>query len=73
MKKEEILEKCHIDMEECLVEMGDQKELLSKLRETGFYDSSVLLEAMNKIAELYEKLNGIHSQLKELSDNAEHK
>ena len=73
MKKEEILEKCQIDMEECLVEMGDQKELLSKLRETGFYDSSVLLEAMNKIAELYEKLNGIHSQLKELSDNVEHK
>ena len=72
MKKEEILEKCQIDMEECLVEMGDQQELLSKLRETGFYDSSVLLEAMNKIAELHEKLNGIHSQLKELSDSAEH-
>lgn len=73
MKKEEILEKCQIDMEECLVEMGDQQELLSKLRETGFYDSSVLLEAMNKIAELHEKLNSIHSQLKELSDSAEHK
>ena len=73
MKKEEILEKCQIDMEECLVEMGDQQELLSKLRETGFYDSSVLLEAMNKIADLREKLNGIHSQLKELSDSAEHK
>lgn len=62
-----------MDMEECLVEMGDQKKLLSKLRETGFYDSSVLLEAMNKIAEFHEKLNGIHSQLKELTDNAEHK
>ena len=73
MKKEEILEKCQIDMEECLVEMGDQQELLSKLRKTGFYDSSVLLEAMNKIAELHEKLNSIHSQLKELSDSAEHK
>ena len=73
MKKEEILEKCRMDMEECLVEMGDQQKLLSKLRETGFYDSSVLLEAMNKIAELHEKLNSIHSQLKELSDSAEHK
>ena len=73
MKKEEILEKCQIDMEECLVEMGDQQELLSKLRETGFYDSFVLLEAMSKIDDLREKLNGIHSQLKELSYSAEHK
>ena len=73
MKKEEILEKCQMDMEECLVEMGNQQELLSRLRKTGFYDSSVLVEAMGKIAELGDKLNNIHGQLKELTDSTEHK
>ena len=73
MKKEEVLEKCQMDMEECLVEMGNQQELLSRLRETGFYDSSVLVEAMGKIAELGDKLNNIHGQLKELTDRTEHK
>jgi len=71
MKKEEILEKCQMDMEECLVEMGNQQELLSRLRSTGFYDSSVLLEAMGKIAELGDKLNNIHGQLKELTNSTE--
>lgn len=73
MKKEEVLEKCQMDMEECLVEMGNQQELLGRLRSTGFYDSSVLLEAMGKIAELGDKINNIHSQLKELTDSTEHK
>jgi hypothetical protein len=70
MDKEGTLKKCQMDMKECLEEMGDQQEILKKLRETGFYDSSVLLEAMRKITELREKLDGIHSQLKELSDKA---
>ena len=73
MNKEEVLQKCQMDMEECLAEMGNQQELLSKLRETGFYDSFVLLEAMGKVAELRQKLDSIHSQLKELSDSLEHK
>lgn len=69
MSKEEILKQCHLDMEKCLIDMGDQQELLTKLRETGFYDSSVLLEAMNKIAELRDKLDSVHGQLKELSES----
>jgi hypothetical protein len=70
MDQEETLKKCQLDMEECLEEMGNQQEILKKLRETGFYDSSVLMEAMRKITELREKLDGIHGQLKELSDKA---
>lgn len=73
MKKEEILEKCQMDMEECLVDMGNQQKLLSKLRETGFYDTSVLLEAMGKIAELRQKLDSIEGELKEISDTTENK
>jgi hypothetical protein len=73
MNKEKILETCELDMEECLVEMGNQQELLNRLRKTGFYDSLVLLEAIRKIAELREKLNKIDSQLKELSIIAEQK
>ncbi len=68
MDEEETLKKCQLDMEECLEEMGNQQEILKKLRETGFYDSAVLMEAMRKITELREKLDSIHGQLKELSD-----
>ena len=60
-------------MEECPVEMGNQQELLGRLHSTGFYDSSVLLEAMGKIAELGDKINKIHGQLKGLTDSTEHK
>ena len=67
MDEEKILKTCQMDMEECLVEMGNQQEILKKLRETGFYDSYVLAEAMRKITELREKLDSIHSQLKTLS------
>jgi len=73
MKNEEILKQCQMDMEGCLVEMGNQQKLLSKLRETGFYDSFVLVEAINKVAELRDKINSIHGQLKELSDSTETK
>ena len=73
MNKEKILETCELDMEECLVEMGNQQELLNRLRKTGFYDSFVLLEAIKKIADLREKLNKIDGQLQELSILAEQK
>ena len=72
MKKEEILKKCQMDMEACLIEMGNQKELLTKLRETGFYDSFALLEALNKIDELQQKLSEIKGQYRELADKSKY-
>ncbi len=73
MINEKILKKCQSDTAECLLKAGHQEELLRKLQETGGYDSFVLLEALNKVAELREQLNGIQKQLKELSDTPEHK
>ena len=67
MNAEQILQKCELDMQECLAEMGDQQELLAKLRTTGYYDSFVLAEALDKVAKLRDRLDGIHGQLGELS------
>jgi hypothetical protein len=66
----EILKKCESDTAECLLKAGHQEELLKKLKETGGYDSFVLLEAINKVSELREQLCGIQNQLKELSNSA---
>ena len=67
MDDEQILRKCELDMQECLAEMGDQQELMARLRTTGYYDSFDLAEAMDKIAKLRDRLDGIHGQLDELS------
>jgi hypothetical protein len=66
----EILKKCQTDTDECLLTAGHQEELLKKLKETGGYDSFILLEAINKVSELREQLSGIQSQLLELSKSA---
>jgi hypothetical protein len=73
MDDEQILQKCELDMQECLTEMGGQQELLGKLRTTGYYDSFVLAEALDKVARLRDRLDGIHGQLDELSKRARKK
>jgi hypothetical protein len=70
MNDEQILQKCELDMQECLTEMGGQQELLGKLRTTGYYDSFALAEALDKVAKLRDRVDGIHSQLSELSKRA---
>jgi hypothetical protein len=69
----EILKKCQMDTDECLLKAGHQEELLKKLQETGGYDSFTLLEAISKVSELRQQLSGIQSQLLELSNNAKTK
>jgi hypothetical protein len=69
----EILKKCQLDTDECLLKAGHQEELLKKLQETGGYDSFTLLEAISKVSELRQQLSGIQSQLLELSNNAKTK
>jgi hypothetical protein len=69
----EILKKCQMDTDECLLKAGHQEELLKKLKETGGYDSFTLLEAITKVSELRQQLSGIQSQLLELSNNAKTK
>jgi hypothetical protein len=73
MNEEQILQKCELDMQECLTEMGGQQELLGRLRTTGYYDSFVLAEALDKVAKLRDRLDGIHGQLNELSKRAKKK
>jgi hypothetical protein len=63
----EILKKCQMDTDECLLKAGHQEELLKKLKETGGYDSFTLLEAISKVSELRQQLSGIQNQLLELS------
>jgi hypothetical protein len=70
MKKEELLKKCQTDVEACLIEMGNQQELLKNLRETGFYDSFAILEAMNKVDELQMKLSQIKEQYQDLAESS---
>jgi hypothetical protein len=69
----EILKKCQLDTDECLLKAGHQEELLKKLQETGGYDSFTLLEAISKVSELRQQLSGIQSQLLELSNSAKTK
>jgi hypothetical protein len=73
MIDQNILKKCQMDTDECLLKAGNQEELLKKLKETGGYDSFTLLEAITKISELRQQLSGIQSQLLELSNNAKTK
>ena len=73
MNDEQLLQKCELDMQECLTEMGDQQELLAKLRTTGYYDSFVLAEALDKVAKLRDRVDGIHGQLYELSKRCKKK
>jgi hypothetical protein len=67
MNDEQTLQKCELDMQECLADMGNQQTLLAKLRTQGGYDSFALAEAMDKIGKLRDRLDGIHGQLNELS------
>jgi hypothetical protein len=69
----EILKKCQMDTDECLLKAGHQEELLKKLQETGGYDSFTLLEAISKVSELRQQLSGIQSQLLKLSNSAKTK
>jgi len=69
----EILKKCQMDTDECLLKAGHQEELLKKLQETGGYDSFTLLEAITKVSELRQQLSRIQSQLLKLSNSAETK
>jgi hypothetical protein len=69
----EILKKCQMDTDECLLKAGHQEELLKKLQETGGYDSFTLLEAITKVSELRHQLSGIQSQLLKLSNSAKTK
>lgn len=69
MKDEEILKTCELDMEECLSEMGDQQDLIRRLRESGSYDPYALAEAIAKVAALREKLEGVEGRLTELSNS----
>ena len=73
MDDEQILRKCELDMQECLAEMGDQQELMARLRTTGYYDSFALAEAMDKVARLRDRLDGIHGKLVELSQKTKRK
>lgn len=73
MDNRETLETCRLDMEKCISEMGNEQELLNRLHETGFYDSGVIMEALNKIGELHEKLDNIKTKLQELKDKNENK
>ena len=73
MNDEQILQKCELDMQECLTEMGGQQELLGRLRTGGYYDSFALAEALDKVAKLRDRVDGIHSQLSELSKRAKKK
>ncbi len=73
MNDDQILQKCELDMEECLAEMGDQQETLAKLRATGYYDSFAVAEAMDRVAKLRDRLDGIHRRLEELSQKPKKK
>ncbi len=73
MNDEQILQQCELDMRECLAEMGNQQELLGRLSKTGHYDSFALAEALDKVAKLRDRVDGIHSQLSELSKRAKKK
>jgi hypothetical protein len=73
MNNREIINKCQMDTDECLLKVDNQEVLLKRLQETGGYDSFTLLEAISKVSELRQQLNVIQSQLLELSNSSKTK
>jgi hypothetical protein len=73
MNDREIINKCQMDTDECLLKVGNLEVLLKRLQETGGYDSITLLEAISKVSEQRQQLNVIQSRLLELSNSCKTK